>query len=126
MEIPSAADVAANPSVQPATAAVNTSTTIQSNQENLNANQYSWTLDRQFPVKISANLFSQHQSVLLKVFINKLGEVVAVERVLATTPENIVQQAERSLKRWRFAAPVDQGIKDDLLSRVFKVELTAR
>ena len=94
--------------------------------ESLSADQYSWTIEKQLPVRVSANVFSQYNSVLLKVMINNNGEVVGVDKVIANTPDLVVQQAERSLKRWRFLAPASEGIKASLLSRVLKVQLSAR
>lgn len=94
--------------------------------ENESEPLYSWTLQRQFPVKVSPALLRQHDRVLLRVMINSLGEVVQVDRVTADTPEPIIDQASRSLKRWRFAAPINEGIEQGLLAKVFEVPLAAR
>lgn len=89
-------------------------------------NNFSWQLTRQVPVAVSPVLLTQQDSVLLKLMINNEGRVVSIDRVLADTPEMLIAQAERSLKKWRFVSPSDEGIQDDLLQRVFKVSLSAR
>lgn len=85
---------------------------------------YSWEITRQLPIKVSSRVLQKQQSVLLKIFINAKGSVIAVEPVLNDTPQSLVIQAERSIKRWRFVSPQSLGFKQQVLSRVFKVALS--
>ncbi len=89
-------------------------------------NNYSWAIQRQFPIKVSPATRQHRDSLLLEVKINDQGEVLSVAAVSDDTPKSLVLQASRAMQRWRFAAPADEGITTAELSRVLKVPLAAR
>lgn len=102
---------------------------VQQSSETQNKQQgkfYSWEITRQLPIEVSSRLFDEQSSVLLKIFINSKGDVIAVEPVLNDTPESLVSQAERSIKRWKFVSPQSLGFKQQVMSRVFKVALSEK
>jgi len=99
---------------------------IESSNNSPNGGLYSWNITRQFPIKVSSATINNRNSLLIKVMIDNRGNIVTVDRVLEDTPENLMRVVARSLKRWKFAAPEEEGIVTPLLSRVFKVALTPR
>ncbi|MCB1583209.1 MAG: hypothetical protein KDI92_09105 [Xanthomonadales bacterium] len=87
---------------------------------------YNWEITRQLPIEVSSRILDKQSSVLLKIFINAKGDVIAVEPVLNDTPQSLVNLAERSIKRWKFVSPQSLGFKQQVLSRVFKVALSEK
>lgn len=87
---------------------------------------YGWEIIRQFPIEVSSMLYDKQSSVLLKIFIDAKGDVIAVEPVLNEIPDSLVIQAQRSIKRWKFVPPQSMGFKQQVLSRVFKVALSKK
>lgn len=103
-----------------------TEPSITDSVSNETTQYYSWEITRQLPIEVSSRLYEKQSSVLLKIFINAKGDVIAVEPVLNDTPESLINLAERSIKRWKFVSPQSLGFKQQVLSRVFKVTLSEK
>ncbi len=87
---------------------------------------YDWQIVYQQPVQVPASLMADQSSVLLKISINVRGEVIDVETVQNDTPGSLLNHAKKSISRWRFVSPREQGINEAILSKVFEIYLTAK
>ena len=104
-----------------------TSESVDDRSAQLSPNQaaqpaFNWKPLRLIPVQVPQTILEQQNSVLLKIEINTLGEVIAVSPVVNDTNPAILIHAQRHIKRWRFEVPHHHGITNPI-SRVFKVDL---
>ena len=88
-------------------------------------NNYSWEIVEMEPVKIPKTLSFSYQEVMLEISINPQGRVVKVARVSDRTSNTILNYASKTIKKWRFKAPEDDGI-NGIVSKTMKVELLPR
>jgi len=127
---------AANPVIQEhvseQTTASQEKMTSSSDYESMNlasaptSNTYNWQINKQTRVEVPDMFLSTQKSALVKIFINNEGQVIGIEAVTPDTSPALINHVRRSVNRWRFASPKEQGNSASILSRVFKVELSAK
>lgn len=83
---------------------------------------YDWRVQRMVPVELPPRLAEKHQNVVVKIAIDQMGRVQAVDSVIDGTSEVILRHAKKYIKQWRFEPPSKQGVTENI-ARVFNVAL---
>lgn len=83
---------------------------------------YKWTPIKTSPKNVSES-FDANETLQLNIQIQSKGEVTRVTGVDNSIPRNVFKNAEKSILKWKFQAPEELGITEDI-SRTFTIDLT--
>jgi hypothetical protein len=82
---------------------------------------YKWTLLETTPIEVPDS-FAENTTLKLKIYINPNGEVIRVNDAEAAIPRRVFKSAEKSILKWKFQAPLEMGITEDI-SRTFSIDI---
>ncbi len=82
---------------------------------------YKWQVLKTTPVEVP-NSFDKTQPLKVTIQINPQGKVVKVTEADARIPSVVMRHVEKSMLNWRFEAPADIGLSENI-SRVFEIDI---
>lgn len=83
--------------------------------------EYKWALLKTTPIEVPENS-AENTTLKLKIYINSKGHVTRVKEADTNIPNRMFRSAEKSILKWRFQAPSELGITEEI-SKTFSIDI---
>ena len=83
--------------------------------------KYKWNVVKTTPIDIP-DRYATQSTLKVRIYINPQGEVIKVAAAAPDVPAMMLKEAQKSIENWRFEAPKDIGISDNL-AKTFTIEI---
>ncbi|VAW46658.1 hypothetical protein MNBD_GAMMA02-154 [hydrothermal vent metagenome] len=83
--------------------------------------EYKWTPIKTTPINVPEN-FDENKTLKLNIHINPKGEVTRVTVADTAIPRKVFKNVEQSILKWKFQAPSEVGITENI-SKTFSIDI---